>query len=52
MNCLCENCFKPAQIYLRQQIPDMEHKQTLTNGKITSIDLLYRVVVVFIDLVS
>jgi hypothetical protein len=52
MNCLCENCFKPAQHYLREQIVTNENKQNLNNSKLTSIDLLYKMVVVFIDLVN
>jgi hypothetical protein len=53
LNSLCENCFKPAQLFLRNQIFDDESKaQNHKNGKITSIDLIYHVVCLFIDLID
>ena len=39
---MCYNCFKPAQIFLRTQIDDMNLSSLITDrtvGKVSSIDL-------------
>lgn len=50
LNSLCENCFKPAQIFLKKQVDDEENFKD--QKKITSIDLIYQVVMCFTDIVD
>jgi len=52
LNLLCENCFKPAQLFLREQINDSESINNKTSGKFTSIDLIYQVACIFIEIVD
>jgi hypothetical protein len=52
LNLLCENCFKPAQKFLREQINDNESTTNKTSGKYTSIDLIYQVASIFIEIVD
>jgi len=52
LNSLCENCYKPAQIFLREQLSDQESFNGKTSNQITSIDLIYQVVQIFIDIVE
>ena len=53
MNYLCEGCFRESQNYLRDQFSDMQEKLgDIKQGKITSIDLIFEVVSVFIDMVE
>ena len=52
LNLLCENCFKPAQKFLREQINDSETSMNKTSGKYTSIDLIYQVASIFIEIVD
>jgi hypothetical protein len=51
LNSLCENCFRPAQLFVRQQILDDEVPGAAT-GKITSVDLVYVVANVFVEIVG
>ena len=53
LNDMCENCFLPAQNYIRKQIDD-DHEGLVdkSSGKITSIDLIYQVIVIFIEVVD
>lgn len=42
LNSMCENCFKPAQLFLRRQVFDEQDVFEKVNaGKITSIDMIY-----------
>lgn len=53
LNSLCENCYQPAQLFLREQIKDQNTNfKDLNRGKITSIDLIYVVVCTFIEIVD
>jgi hypothetical protein len=53
LNYMCEGCYKESQNYLRDQFEDsIENFEDLKQGKITSIDLIYEVVSLFIDIVD
>ena len=53
LNSLCENCYKPAQLFLKSQLVDDDKDfRDKQRGKITSIDLIYEVVTTFIDIID
>ena len=53
LNQLCENCFKPAQIFIRRQsTEDVEFNLQTKKAAVTSINLIYEVVTAFIDTVD
>lgn len=53
LNSLCENCYKPAQLFLKSQLADDDKDfRDKQRGKITSIDLIYEVVSTFIDIID
>ena len=53
MNFLCEGCNPDSQNYLRDQFMGVPTKLAdVKQGKITSIDLVYEVVSIFIDIVD
>lgn len=53
LNFLCEGCFRDSQNYLRNQLVDIsESFKDIKGGKITSIDLIYEVVNLFICIVE
>jgi hypothetical protein len=50
LNSLCENCYRPSQVFLKCQVDDSENFRN--QKKITSIDLIYQVVSTFTDIVD
>ena len=54
LNAMCENCFRPAQLFLREQMKEdvKASFKNVKNGKITSVDLIYQVVCIFIEIVE
>jgi len=53
LNQLCEGCFRESQLYLRRQVDDAsEDFKDRKQGVITSVDLIYEVVTVFIGIVD